>query len=389
MAPTAIISSLPVDNSLTCQLIHEGLLYAIREKRIQIKEPMHIDVPEDLLMTVYNGLEEERLRSVELSMAGNDVKNEERVPPVGKFIKSLNITTDQKVKNYASLLRILKENSERLPRITRDISVRLNITGDSVLIGDINNKEDGVALQLFKVERYMGITSTELHFTTKQIGTYLSREVLLLSLLGIYSSFVTKVSERGNTYYYFLLFDAGEVIRMLRGESDIQTLFLLKEKVRDELAKVIRSHYSEELVLCELVVNATLQQLFRSYNITSLSLLLGRIAREGQTYKIYQILPITVYRREYSELYGLLNDVLNVIRTRLNNPSNPEYSNLILIVNGIYRFLILGDVHGLYILSRELLNALNKLDTSKPSESKAAQGYARIIRELSRLENHV
>jgi hypothetical protein len=70
--------------------------------------------------------------------------------------------------------------------ISRDIEAIFNISGKNFII----DKNEITAPQLLKVERYTGITSLESNLSTRQITIRCSREILLLALLGIYSSFV-------------------------------------------------------------------------------------------------------------------------------------------------------------------------------------------------------
>ena len=381
--PNAVIEAkLPIDNSLTNQLIYEGLIYIMSKTPFKITGPMRIEIYPDVLQAVYRDLEEERINSIELSMVG---KND--TGPVQRFLSRLGIEETEKITKYKGLLDSLRRHSDRLPRIEDSLPIKLEIDEKKgfVSIGALRDKKDGVTLQLFKSERYTGITSTELILTAKQLGTYLSYEALIIGLLGVYSSFVTRVVEDRNIYYYFLFFDAGEASQILRGATDVGTLLLLKDEIRTEISKIVEKRYSEELLLSELMLNTSLQQLFVRHNIAGLSLILSRVAHEGQTYKLYQQVPLTVYQRRDNKAYQVLGEVLSpdgpVLR-RLRDNRNPEHQNLVQVVNGAYRYLVLHDTFGLYLLVRELLNAADKLDESKKNEVRLRGQYIYLARLL-------
>ncbi|MCS7374584.1 MAG: hypothetical protein NDF56_06375, partial [archaeon GB-1845-036] len=128
-------------------------------------------------------------------------------------------------------------------------------------------------------------------------------------------------------------------------------------------------------------------------NLGKVSLALFRVAHEGQTYKIYEVIPISLYRessfyrvaseyfRNPMQLASQLSKVLSPSEAILKNLSNPkaeENSNLIRAVNGLYRFVILGNMQGWFDFLRELWNA-----HEKRKDKSGGSIYLKLLKMLS------
>jgi len=364
---TTIELRLPTDSSFTNLVLYEGIIYLMRETSPQRKNhELQID-PKDLA-AVYNNLDQQRISKIRLFISGNDKK------PISKFLKSYRISSSTKISSYDNVINTLKENANKLIIKQNKITLQLSVERKNVSIGGQKlNKNTGISLQLFKVERYTGITSTELTYSTKQLTTYLSPETLLIGLLGIYSSYVQTVREK-NFNYYFLLFDPREIADILNSNKNVENIMNMKNVVRDELAKVIGKHFSEELMIAEIIVNVALQDEMVKNNLEKLSLILVRVAHEGKTYKIYQIIPLTIVKRKFAS--KVLYDIINpdgFLLSRLSKRDNVEYNNLIMAINGLYRYVILNDQQGLFTMIRELHNAYHKVKSDEKSQKVAGQ----------------
>ncbi|GBC69906.1 hypothetical protein HRbin01_01611 [archaeon HR01] len=381
MAGAVINAYLPKDNSLANLLIYEGLIFLLSRTPHNIDSPSTITVNPEALREVYENLDNGRIEMVNIAMAG---KND--TGPVQKFLRKLKIKATKKITMYNVLLELLNKKASSLPTLDT-LQLTLSIRKKFVALGSFESKDDGFSIQLFKAERYTGLTSTELKFTTEQLTTYLSAELLLIGLLGIYSSFVARVFEKSQ-YYYFLFFDAGEINQILNDPIDLATLLSLKNDVRDEIQRIVEKHYSEELLLTDLMVNVRLQRKLAQSNRSMISLHLVRVALEGQAYKVYQHLPLKIYRRGDNMAYEFLSRLLDPdgpILERLRNRNNPEHSNLLQVVYGTYRYVTLDDEYGLYIALRELLNAAAKLDEKKKNESFLKRRYLSLASEFRRV----
>ena len=365
---TIIELRLPTDSSFTNLMLYEGIIYLMRETSPQRKNHELQIGPEDLA-AMYNNLDQQRIERIRLLLCPHDKE------PINKLLKlyKIKIPSNAKISGYNNLINILKKNSNKFTIKQNKITLQLSVGRNVSIGGHKLNRSTGISLQLFKVERYTGITSTELTYSTKQLTTYLSPETLLIGLLGIYSSYVQTVREK-NFNYYFLLFDPREIADILNSNKNVENIMNMKNVVRDELAKVIGKHFSEELMIAEILVNVALQDEMVKNRLEKLSLMLVRVAHEGQTYKIYQIIPLTIVKRKFAS--KVLYDIINpdgFLLSRLSKRDNVEYNNLIMAINGLYRYVILNDQQGLFTMIRELHNAYHKVKSDEKSQKVAGQ----------------
>lgn len=383
--------SLPPDSTFLSQLIYESLLYLSGKKLAKFENG------ELLIESISKALEtfdDERVGEIRIAMSGNDNIN-------AKIFETFGIGGVKSRKTYYDLIALLKEHRDKIS--TKDESeIHLNIKGKDVFM-DINSKSDGIAApQLLKVDRYTGFSSLDTPYTSQQLTFYLSKEVALLALLGIYSSFVTNVRQQQQSYYYFLFFSPEEVAGLLNSPSLAEKFFLVKESVRESLRELLRRTTFNELLLIETTLNLELQRLMETENLDKISLTLFKIAHEGQTYKIYEQIPITVYRNpafyetakkyfrdplKFSEklrkaiTQGVIPSALAILSTK-NKYS--EADNILKAIQMLYRFVVLGDLQGWFGFLRELNNAHSKLKNSSDGrEKKRAGQYLNIVKEVA------
>jgi len=389
MSTIVVVVNLPVDSSFTNMIVYEGLAYLLDNINAEIIDnTIRIDLND--VRQVYRSLEEARLKKIRrLQLVGNDLMARKNSPSIVKrFIQQLGITQHNgRITNYGDILMLIRENPDNILSDVESISLGLRISrrDKCIFVGDINDKRNGVSFQLFKTERYTGLTSTEYDYSTKQLTTYFSKDVMLIALLGVYSSFITRVSENRSTYYFFLFLGPEEIVDILLGNKDVRVLFLIKDRIRNVFEELIAKHFSEELLITEIIVSARIQEILHRYNVSGVSMLLVKLAQEGQTYKIYEYVPLTVYKRAELEQYKILDEILSsnsVVLERLRKRDNVEYNNLVLAIVGLYRYVVLGDKQGMLTMVRELHNAYAKVRSDEKLKKYAAQ-YKRILRDLN------
>jgi len=279
---------MPADSTFLSSVIHEGLLYLIKNysQNFGLKE---IDFNPNFLSRAYSQLDDERINKIRIAMAGNDNLNSKLFEKLGSNLKSK--------KTYYDLLVMLKSNSNIIKE--RDpIELGQRISGKDHLIG-IGKKSDGIAApQLLKIDRYTGFTSLETPYTSKQFTLYISPEVALIYLIGIYSSFAGSIKQQDKNYYFFLFLSPDEILKLLaEGNRNLLDAYMkVKNFAMEELEKVISRYPLNELIAIELALNLEIRRLMDSENLDKLSLLLFKIALEGNTYKIYETLPLEIYR---------------------------------------------------------------------------------------------
>lgn len=384
--------NLPVDSTFLSEVIYEGILFSIL-KSISSFNLREIIIEQDFLSKAYEELDEAKIDSIRIVMSGNDNINT-------KIFEKLNLSGVRSRKTYYDLIKLLKIHSSSLMS-KEEIDLEVKTTKKDVLI-DIKNKKEGIsAPQLFKIDRYTGITSLDTEYTSQQLTFYFSKDVALIALLGIYSSFVTSIRQQQQTYCYFLFFSPDEIVRLLsEGKRElIEKYFLIKNKAAKELREIIGKSSFNELIITEIVLNIELQNMMVKENLDKVSLLLFKIAPEGQTYKIYEQIPITVFRetafykiaekhfRDPVKLSERLSEVLSpdgiVLKTlsALNRQNKAEEAdNVLKAIQNLYRFVILGDLQGWFGFLRELWNA-----HEKKKDNKGRSKYFGLIRDFAYL----
>lgn len=385
---------MPLDGSLRNLLIYEGLLFILQEvpptQRTGTNSERLTITRGDLISALEKYVEEEKIKSLNVSIVGKNDRSS-----VLRLLNSLGIKRkkEEKLTKYGDIIGVILENRRNI-RISHRIELGATIKGKNLFIDytnviskrvdDKKRVADGrISFQLFKTERYKGLTSTEHPYTTKQLTTYMSPEATLIALLGLYSSFITT----SDNIHYMLFFSPEEVGSILAGDKDVRTMFIIKEAAKSLLVDIIRKKYSEELVVVETLLNAKIQEAMGQQNVRSLSLILLKLARERQTYKIYQQLPLNFYKRESPEIWRLIAEVLSpseAILSRLAENDNVEYNNLLSSINGFYRYVVLGDRWGLYLAIRELQHAYIKVRSDEKARN-VAQRYLRLLKSLQYL----
>ncbi|MEM2895416.1 MAG: hypothetical protein QXU04_05490 [Archaeoglobaceae archaeon] len=386
--------SLPVDSTFLSSVIYEGLLYLIPEhsKTFSLRD---IDFENDFLAKAFSQLEDDRIANVRIVMAGNDNINAKIFEKIGLALQSR--------KTFYDLLKMLKDNSNAI-KLTKNIDIELKINKKDNLI-DLNKKGDGIsAPQLLKIDRYTGFSSLETPYTSQQLTLYTSTEVALIALLGIYSAFVVSTRQQQQNNYYFLFFSPDEVLKLLaNGNKDLIKAYLqVKDKAREMLSEIIARHYSHELLIAEVALNLEIRDLLKKENLDKVSLMLFKISPEGQTYKIYEIVPleffsdtrldaISKYFRDQERLIETLREVvsprsilLEALASMNRQNRYAEAENILVAIQGLYRFVVLGDAQGFQEFMQKLSEAVRKLENSEDGrERRRAEEYRRFISKLS------
>ncbi len=389
----------PVDPTFLSSLIYEGLLYLIQDaKNFSVKE---IEFGNDFLSKAYKDLDDNVINNLTIATTGiNDDQS------VRRLLGRLNIDSNLPVNVYSSLLKIIKEKSDSI-NVTRDLCLNFEITKGETLI-DLKKgspKDQKITLQILKVDRYTGLTSLETPYTSARLTLYTSPEVTLIALLGIYSSFVQGLFVQRQQYYYFLFLSPDEVLKALsvRNKDLVKAYLGIKNSVRKIIASVIKNYASNELLITEMALNLEIRELIKEENLDKISLLLFKIAREGRTYKIYETVPITIFKETSLEILMARNFrnpdrlvkcllkaispegiILNVLSTINKQVRYIEVENILGAINGLYRFVVLGDAQGFYEFNKKIFEAIRKLENSKDQrERERYKKYCEIVRGLS------
>jgi hypothetical protein len=183
------------------------------------------------------------------------------------------------------------------------------------------------------------------------------------------------------------------MISRLNDEEYRKRLFRTKEAIRENLRRALGKTTISEAVLLQLFLTVEIERLLEKENLEKLSTILFKISPEGQTYKIYEQIPIGVSRYHFSDIVrkyfreNFLEDLSNFLRPdgmifeTLGNLDYPEANNVVRGIFGLYRFIVSGNSEGIYECAREFYNAHKKLEgSSNPREKKRSKIYQQIVK---------
>jgi len=390
--------SISPDTTFLNSLLFEGLLFIMRkgENKIKFENLNRISIANDTLVEIYSKLDDNVLNNLSINTVG---KNDR--PFWQNLFNSFNIIIkeDDKITSYNHILNKLKSNSKNLI-ISRDSEIGYNISGKNFII----DKGEITAPQLFKVERYTGITSLESDLSSEQITVRCSREVLLIALLGLYSSFIITTRILNKTSYYFLFLTPEEFSNLIyeKNINLIDTIFRVKDKIKESLKDILDyAQLSPEALIIETLLNLSFIEALEKNNLDKVSLMLFRIDHEGQTYKIYEQIPIYIYRRylayeildkyfsKKEEFCKEISEALNkngiigksLIRY-IRGGEAKEGPTLLRAIKFLYRFIVFADASGLFEFLRNLQDAVNILRT----ENKRLDDMKRYLELITKIE---
>ena len=406
--------SISPDTTFLNSLLFEGLLFIMRkgENKIKFEDLNRISIANDTLVEIYSKLDDNVLNNLSINTVG---KNDR--PFWQNLFNSFNIIIkeDDKITSYNHILNKLKSNSKNLI-ISRDSEIGYNISGKNFII----DKGEITAPQLFKVERYTGITSLESDLSSEQITVRCSREVLLIALLGLYSSFIITTRILNKTSYYFLFLTPEEFSNLIyeKNINLIDTIFRVKDKIKESLKDILDyAQLSPEALIIETLLNLSFIEALEKNNLDKVSLMLFRIDHEGQTYKIHEQIPIYIYRRflayeildkYFSKKEEFCNEVIKQLnkngligkslisyigakqrkeaqkkgKSKKQREEVKEGPALLRAIKELYRFVVFADASGLFGFLRNLQYAVNILRT----ENKRLDDMKKYAELISKIE---
>ncbi len=321
------------DNMFLTLTLYEGLLSLIRnDQRITNFNTDHVEITPDTYRRVFSNIGKNnillnRAQNLRIDFVGNDLRYKINY----KLLKNIGIQpSSEAINNYGELVLSVINNTSSLIDASDD-ELSYIIKGNTLIVGKSGLKT-ATAPQLLKIDRYTGFTSLDTDLTLKQIGLKITPNMIILSILGLLSSHISRVED--NTYY-FLFYAPDEITGILstRDRVFLENMLDFKDKVVDELHKLIRSRIPYELILLRIIIDLGLSRTVSELELDHVSLLLYTVKREGQTYKIYGVLPITIYGHpQYIEfLKSSIRDYEGFVDsvTSLFEPGNP-------LLNAVY-----------------------------------------------------
>ena len=290
-----------------------------------------------------------------------------------------------------------------------NINVEIDDKKKNIYIRSERSNDLITAPQILKCDRYTGFSTFEENYFTDQFTLYISQEVALICIIGLTNSLVLRVydSSKRQDFYYFLFFSPEEVSKLYFNYFERRDIETIRKYhiIKDEATKILREIYqrvsSNEVAITELALNLKFQELLSRHNLDKISFTLFKIALEGNTYKIYEQIPIRVYRkiafaevveryfRNSDDFVKRLSEIFDKSKNRRlwdalknkDSPNYPEGDNVLKAMQGLYRFVILGDLQGYYQFVREIFNCYRIYERPKNREEEKIRDYYRSILE--------
>ncbi|MGC9069355.1 MAG: hypothetical protein ACP5IZ_10360 [Thermoprotei archaeon] len=345
----------PPNSSILSSMLYEGLL--------RIKSKCSDDINIQCLKELWEKLLEEK-RGIIFNFVGNDIKN---------TLRSLSKKYNTQITDFKSFVNFMKNIHPQ------DLIIDVKITPDKeFLVGNRlftnERKGEGYAFQIMKIDRYQGITSMELNLINEQVTVYADISGLYMFFLGLLSSYIT-TTERD---YYFLFFDTSILpFALEKPEKWID----IKEKVSKDLKNVLNKIRSanDEIITLSVLLNALAVESIKEQNLTFTSLRLVRVTNEGNTYKVYNDIPLEIFvnqkiyknEKTLENLQEIMNQLINPASRFINgNDKDGDGYHAYLALKYLYSYVITGNSEHLQKFYRELHEA----DKIKPS-----QGYLRWV----------
>jgi hypothetical protein len=384
---------LPPDSTFLSGVIYEGILYILTNVKEGSFNLDWAELPVDFLCRAYDSIDEDRVESLSIVLTGND--------KIDKFLESLGIKERPSKKTYRELLKLLKRQCRSIP-INRDkIVVRAEIKGKNMSLDA--GKSILAAPQLFKVDRYTGLSTAEMKTTSEQLGLRASPEIILIGLLGVYSSHITTVRSQDSTHHYFLFLSPDEVTSVLASGDPFKltNIYSVKESLRKLLSETLPSSAVSEVMVLEVMLSTKIRSELMKMNLDKVDFNVFKIAPEGMTYKIYETVPISVYREPMfytvlsrrgvkvdklcEELHEALSPGKAIMKALASFNSRNKYSEADTILRGVldlYKFVSTADTQGLFGFLRSLEESCVILRDDKRARSRIEE-YASIQRKIS------
>jgi len=388
---------MPLDSTFLSEIFYEAVVYILNcvpDSSFNLDE---VRLPDDSLRIAYENMVDAKVEEISIMLTGND--------KVERFFASLNIAETLPKKTYREVLKILKNSRKNIP-ITNAVVLQAEMKGRNVFL-DLPESCNLAAPQLFKVERYTGFSTIEMNTTSQQLGLRASPIAILIGLLGVYSSHIITVRTLESVYHYFLFFSPDEIASLLASgdRNRLLILYEIKEALRELLSRVLRGSVMSEVLVLEVLLNAEIRSKLAGENLDKVGFNLFRLSPEGMTYKIYETIPLSVYKdplfyhilskrgvkadKLCEKLQGALSPD-GVIMEALRSFASPnKYDEADVVLRGVldlYRFVTLADTSRLYGFLRSLEEARGILTSTSQRDARAqkrAEKYTEIQREIS------
>lgn len=345
----------PPNSSILSSMLYEGLLYI--KSQPQCLDEINIQC----LKVLWENLLKKDIR---FNFVGNDKKY---------ALASLSKKYNMQIVDFKGFINFIKDIDPQ------DLIIDVRITPDKeFLVGNRSFINEGsgerYSFQIMKIDRYQGITSMELNLINEQVTVYADISGLYMFFIGLLSSYITTIEKD----YYFLFFDTGILPFALENPKDWMEI---KEKVAGGLKNVLNRIRSlnDEIITLSVLLNVFVVKSIKEQNLNYTSFRLVRISNEGNTYKVYDDIPLEVfveqkiYKNEkvLESIQNIMEKLIDPVSRFMNGRDEKgDGYHAYLALKYLYSYVITGNGEHLQKFYRELHEA----DKINP-----LQGYLRWV----------
>jgi len=330
----------PLDGTLLSSMLYEGLL---RIKSVCAARLTKECLKENLSNTIAKN-------NVSFRFTGNDIK----------YVKFKKLNHD--------FINFLFNNIEVL-----DLRIQVELVKEKgkmkVRVGSpaYSRTRREYSFQIMKADRYKGISSIDLRTIDEEITTYADMNGLLVFFYGLASSYVTTSVAKDVVNYYFLFFDVETLLRdVTRGDPG--KWFIIKDRAASTIRNAIEAFggFSDEVITLVVLLDAYVLEALKNQNVLNVGFRLAEVRVEGQTYKIYVDLPISIYvNQKLYEDPRLVNELSEVLKVLLRHAGRfirgvDKYGDgyhAFKAIRYLYNYVVSGDSTHLASMYREVHEA--------------------------------
>ncbi len=400
---------IPPDGSFLSSTIYEGLLRLLAAGA-RVAGPNEVDAPPNVLRSAFKQVAQWARDGLRLANTGkNDVKyirillqafniRYEDIAPRKKPKKGEKEGAVAKKIPYGKVIDAIASSDDGWGSL-KDTTLRIEVDTGSRAIYVSATKKDALQLPVFKPDRYKGIRLPEAGIVTDMYQFGIGREAALVALLGMGGAHVASIGGM----HYFLFIDPGMAAEALSASvlgRDPVKLARAYLDARDAGARALRDLedaiiYAEAAV-SRLALDLAVRRAMRAGNISRLALRLVRVDEEGNTYKIYSDVPVTIAAEE-AEYAEVLADHLSpktspliwclrreAMRLRMKGVQPCEEGpHAISAALWLFRYVTAGSAEFLSHYVRELVAAADVAEAAEKGGRAAA--YRRMAASLLRV----
>ncbi len=298
--------------------------------------------------------------------------------------KPLTVDPNKRMR-YDDLLKVVADAAQNNPSSLipkGEVDLTMRVVKNVLTVGPSSKPQ--LKFSLFKsVDRYTSFIVSELEGSGPDIGFQMSFWASLLALMGLYSAYIGRLRDA----YLFLFLEPNQVSEILNAGykgldvGRLATAVLTAREVGiNELKGTLPISVIPHALLARVMLDLKIRDAIKTTNLRRLYLKLVRLHVEGNTYKVYDEVPIAVTAAEDAESRELISKLSHQLSSK--SPLVQclsrfvwkgmgmkgvnlceETDHLVRAVEYLYRFIALSDWEAIYHYVKELEEAARLLES--------------------------